>query len=657
MDRVWNPDYAAYLLYYMEEHGIEELPLSDPNEEEEEEDDDEDEDESDDGGGGVVGPSGTTLRQVLYGNHGNSTNSVTAAEVVDVETLASENDDVTVDGEVGSSSQRRDNDGGKAGETASLKGDSDGENGELNTGEIDGLFCPICFEAWSSGGDHHICCLPCGHIYGLSCIKKWLRRPGSSKCPQCKKKCRIKDIRLLYANQIVAVDGEVQKTVKSLEAKCASLEKLSVDWSKKEVDWKKREADLCKQVRYLKGKTHDLEDLLKETEHRASGSSASSWNHLREPTLGFNANPNFHVEGCPNKFILQKDFQIDGARLFDIDSINKNFVFARRLSGMGGAHVLTKVSMLSNDEREDIRLPENTKAIKDLEVSPHATLVLLASLGKKLSVLSTDSNNTILTYDLPAAGWSCAWDICSPHYIYAGLQNGTVLQFDMRQTRTHVESLSGLTCNPIHTLHSLSSDSSSTSGVRSVLTASSLGLCQWNFGGSEERPYLIPESDKQGVCISLAYSRYSDDIVASYRPKVEISGDLEMSQPTLTAPGQGTRGSHVIYKKKGCAYQKLGVTGANVSDIRLPKSAIIYGVHQNPVFASGDELTGEMVLQDLPSMMVVDHLRPKKYPIRDVKYTRLLNSGLLGCLSEDSMQLFSAPRYREGTRTSANQPS
>ncbi|KAL3628470.1 hypothetical protein CASFOL_027516 [Castilleja foliolosa] len=134
--------------------------------------------------------------------------------------------------------------------TVPFKGNN-GEYRELNRGEVDGLFCPICFDGWYSGGDHHVCCLPCGHIYGLSCIKKWLERPGSSKCPQCKKACQINDIRLLYATRVVAIDGELQKKVKSLEAKCASLEKQGVELSTKEAVWKKKEEDFCKKIQFL----------------------------------------------------------------------------------------------------------------------------------------------------------------------------------------------------------------------------------------------------------------------------------------------------------------------------------------------------------------------------------------------------------------------
>ncbi|XP_076904844.1 uncharacterized protein LOC143560426 [Bidens hawaiensis] len=76
---------------------------------------------------------------------------------------------------------------------------------ETNRGEID--VCPICFQLWTSAGDHRICCLPCGHIYGMSCITKWLIRcQGDGKCPQCKSLCTVMDIRLLYATRLCVAD-------------------------------------------------------------------------------------------------------------------------------------------------------------------------------------------------------------------------------------------------------------------------------------------------------------------------------------------------------------------------------------------------------------------------------------------------------------------
>ncbi|CAI9289495.1 unnamed protein product [Lactuca saligna] len=74
----------------------------------------------------------------------------------------------------------------------------------LNRGEIDGLFCPICFQAWTSGGEYQIC-------------------PNSRKCPQCKKLCKLKDVRVLHAARLCVADEELQKRVITLEAECDYL--------------------------------------------------------------------------------------------------------------------------------------------------------------------------------------------------------------------------------------------------------------------------------------------------------------------------------------------------------------------------------------------------------------------------------------------------
>ncbi|GMP50304.1 hypothetical protein CsSME_00016974 [Camellia sinensis var. sinensis] len=46
-------------------------------------------------------------------------------------------------------------------QTSSSQGDGIGASssgGECSRSEIDGLFCPICMEAWSNGGDHQVWC-------------------------------------------------------------------------------------------------------------------------------------------------------------------------------------------------------------------------------------------------------------------------------------------------------------------------------------------------------------------------------------------------------------------------------------------------------------------------------------------------------------------
>ncbi|KVI08217.1 WD40-repeat-containing domain-containing protein [Cynara cardunculus var. scolymus] len=316
-----------------------------------------------------------------------------------------------------------------------------------------------------------------------------------------------------------------------------------------------------------------------------------------------------------------------------MDASGQCMIVARRLNGMGGTNLLTKISLVAPSDREDIQLPANSKAVRAVCVRPCSRLALLACLGKKLSVVSTESNNTILTYDLPAPAWSCSWDIDSSHYVYTGLQNGMVLAFDMRQTRTPLESRSGLSCNPVHTVISVSPDSLLSSGTRTLLTASQIGMCEWNIGTSEERPYLIPESEKQGVCISLAHSG-SDDIVASFRPKIEMSADMAVS-PTPSISSMGVEGCHIFYKRSGSrCYQKTGSLQAQVDSIRLPKSSIIN--KQNPMFVSANEVTSDLILHDVSNLTVVQRLKTSKSQhIWDVKCTGIRNSCVLGCLSGD----------------------
>lgn len=152
---------------------------------------------------------------------------------------------------------------------------------------------------------------------------------------------------------------------------------------------------------------------------------------------------------------------------------------------------------------------------------------------------------------------------------------------------------------------------------------------------------MVPETDNQGVCISLAYCPSSDDIVVSYRPKFNTLMDAPLSQPSPTpyhAVGQGVQGCHVLLKRTGSHnFEKMGSSYANVSKIRLPKCVIIDIDNQNRLFASGDEVTGDLVLQELPSFRVIQQFKMPAQA-RDIRYSP--SHGILGCLSENSLQLF-----------------
>jgi hypothetical protein len=107
----------------------------------------------------------------------------------------------------------------------------------------------VCLDNWTSKGAHRIVVLACGHLFGDSCITKWVKVSGqlpqnvtharpvdaatpfipfslellvmpaspflpppvpsqaNKRCPQCNQPARTKDVRPVFVTNIVAVDG------------------------------------------------------------------------------------------------------------------------------------------------------------------------------------------------------------------------------------------------------------------------------------------------------------------------------------------------------------------------------------------------------------------------------------------------------------------
>lgn len=55
----------------------------------------------------------------------------------------------------------------------------------------DAGICSICHDDWAATGAHRVCALPCGHLYGHSCIVQWwdqaLQQKRLLTCPVCRK--------------------------------------------------------------------------------------------------------------------------------------------------------------------------------------------------------------------------------------------------------------------------------------------------------------------------------------------------------------------------------------------------------------------------------------------------------------------------------------
>ncbi|KAJ3681903.1 hypothetical protein LUZ60_014476 [Juncus effusus] len=537
--------------------------------------------------------------------------------------------------------------GGGGGEDGGEKEEEKEKGEEEVKGESDELGeklgvpnCPVCMEMWTSEGPHRVCCIPCGHVYGRLCLEKWLKKCGNKvgKCPQCNRKFKPTEIINLYAPKIVVPNDDLQKEVESLREKNNSL---NVEITRLLGEIQRQRNKLQDEVRLKRQKTAAFE----YPSGRERQMSILDYSNQRQNLLSRVFSENTATSS--GRFVLQNEVPLNGARVMCIDASSEMLLVCSKASGILSHYLLNKISLLAPREKEEIQLPHNMKAVKDMCVLNDG-LIALTSLGRKLALFSTRSNNIVLQYDLPAPGWSCSGDDINPHHIYAGLQNGKLLVFDVRQTAQPLHSLEGLSTQPVHTVHTLNNNNNT--GIRKVLTASSAGPCVWDVDNpNSEGPTLIPGLNNQGICISLACS--SDNIVASFRPKVDLGQsqtDPSLSQtisPSPTLSNSGKLGSHVSLKSNNesmsfCIDQ---VCHGNVSELRMSRSAIVQlgGNNKLSLFAHGDESLRGIRVWGLPSFVRYADLNPHRDPILDLRYARGFSGpGFLGCLSEEMVQIF-----------------
>ncbi|XP_058795319.1 E3 ubiquitin-protein ligase RFWD3-like [Phymastichus coffea] len=102
--------------------------------------------------------------------------------------------------------------------------------------------CPICLAAWTNIGEHRLCSLRCGHLFGYKCIKQWLTssNPSAKKCPQCNSRASVRHICLIYGNKLSCVDvSQIEKMKKQLDESEEKLLKIAKALAKQKKKTKK----------------------------------------------------------------------------------------------------------------------------------------------------------------------------------------------------------------------------------------------------------------------------------------------------------------------------------------------------------------------------------------------------------------------------------
>ncbi|XP_048211082.1 E3 ubiquitin-protein ligase RFWD3 isoform X1 [Perognathus longimembris pacificus] len=298
--------------------------------------------------------------------------------------------------------------------------------------EDEGDTCTICLEQWTNAGDHRLSALRCGHLFGYRCISKWLKGQ-TRKCPQCNKKAKHSDIVVLYARTLKALDNSEEERIRSDLLKEQTLRKKA-----------ELESAQCRlQLQVLTDECTKLHDRVQDLQ------KLIVWHRdqiLRHPGCSQAA-----LQTCPvfnqkqHKYHFQKSFtvsQTGNCRIMAYSDAMSCLVISQPspqaafLPGFG-------IKMLSTANMKSSQyIPMHSKQIRGLAFNKQSRgLLLSASLDNTIKLTSLETNTVVQTYNTGRPVWSCCWCLDENNYIYAGLANGSILVYDLRNTGFHMQEL------------------------------------------------------------------------------------------------------------------------------------------------------------------------------------------------------------------------
>lgn len=293
--------------------------------------------------------------------------------------------------------------------------------------------CSICFEPWTNTSSHRLASLKCGHLFGKSCILKWLKgHPG--KCPQCNAKADRRDIRVLFVRSVKAVDtSERDQALKELELEKEARKKAELEAAMSRLRYQMALAECNQLKKELDQQRQQLEMLRRMPLNSCLDGVASQ-----------NSQPDSQVS-TSGRYVFEKHVKIwetGSCRVMAYASAMTTLCVSQPSSiplfpGFG----IKKINCLDFKSTQYVSI--HSKPIRDLSFnSRNPDCVLLScSVDKTIKMSSLISNQVIHSYECPSPVWSCTWNLDDKNYFYAGQQSGIVNVFDVRNLSQPVAQL------------------------------------------------------------------------------------------------------------------------------------------------------------------------------------------------------------------------
>ncbi|XP_048372141.1 E3 ubiquitin-protein ligase RFWD3 [Sphaerodactylus townsendi] len=490
--------------------------------------------------------------------------------------------------------------------------------------EESGDTCAICFEEWTNAGGHRLSALRCGHLFGYSCIERWLKGQAG-KCPQCNKKAKRTDIVVLYARTLKALDTSEQEQMKS------SLEKEQMLRRKAELESAQSRLQLqvlTEECSKLRQQVQELKTLM--AQHNTSSSQQPTNSRLSGRPSSSQGQHKYHFE---RSFVVS---QTGSCRVMAYCDLLSCLVMSQpspqsTLIPGYGIKMMSAVNLNSSQY-----VPIHSKQIRGLAFNNRADgLLLSAAVDQTLKLTSLTTNTVVQTYNAGRPVWSCCWSLDNANYIYAGLVNGSVLVYDLRDTTCHVQELTTEKSRcPVVSLSYLPRMASAALPHGGLVSGTLEGACFWEQKASDSyRPHHLPL--ESGGCTDLQTEASTRHCLATFRPN-KSRNCLQCVVMELTCT-QLTEGADEVV----CSCRPVQTLTAGPTCKLLTKNAIFQSPEDNGsiLVCAGDEASNSAMLWDAGTGSLLQKLTDDS-PVLDVCPYTVNHSSFLATLTERVVKIY-----------------
>ncbi|NWI93321.1 RFWD3 ligase, partial [Pitta sordida] len=492
--------------------------------------------------------------------------------------------------------------------------------------EEEGDTCAICFEQWTNAGDHRLSALRCGHLFGYTCIERWLKGQAG-KCPQCNKKAKRSDIVVLYARTLKALDTSEQERMRS------SLEKEQM--LRRQAELESAQSRLQLQVltdecSKLRKQVQELKALVAQHNMSTSQHPGSSHTCLPGSLPSSQSQHKYHLEKA---FLVSQTGNCRVMAYCDSMSclvVSQPSPQSTFIPGCG-----VKMMSLANLKISQY-VPIHSKQIRGLAFGTRADgLLLSAALDGTLKLTSLATNTVVQTYNAGRPVWSCCWCLDDTNYVYAGLVNGSIMIYDLRYTNAHIQELVPQKSKcPMVSLSYLPRMASASLPYGGILAGTLEGACFWEQkAGNSYRPHHLPL--EPGGCIDIQIEINTRHCLATYRPG-KNNPRVRCVMMELTCSPLTEASEDVV-----CSSNPIQTFSAGPTCKLLTKNAIFQSPKDDgSVFVcAGDEASNSALLWDAGSGSLLQKL-PADLPVLDICPLEVNQTHFLATLTEKIVNIY-----------------